>query len=42
MSGKKAAVVDRRHGQALEMFEKAVKALGRKRTSTARRVSSKS
>ncbi len=31
MSEKKAAaVVDRRHGQALEMFEKAVKALGRK------------
>ena len=31
MSGKKVAVVvDRRHGQALDMYEKAVKALGRK------------
>jgi len=30
MSGKKVAVVDRRHGQALDMFERAVKALGRK------------
>jgi Flp pilus assembly protein TadD len=30
MGEKKAPVVDRRHGQALDMFERAVKALGRK------------
>jgi tetratricopeptide (TPR) repeat protein len=30
MGEKKAPVVDRRHGQALDVFERAVKALGRK------------